>query len=306
MKSHVSETDQRISTWKLWHFWAPAIPFVKNCAWRMDNVAQIVAESGSHRKPNQCLILHDVAARTHEEAEEIEVWSPSYPRSLRTVWIGNNEQSVGQIRIHYSKRIAEILSSTQRAPWTRARMCTIQGHEAFENSQGHGGRHCPPLPQAMSIKNKGVLRVGVPSMQDLQEWAEHSQSFEDYKQFLLVIFRRLQAIDAWNVWGSTAVAGRKKSKRQMEATISIKWCGTQKLNLFASTADKCEPHRNIFFIHFNIYYDLYLYTFMLILSCIHSWQHDRKILSESKSSWNRNMNDIEIEQTTRKCQPDIL
>jgi len=56
-----------------------------------------------------------------------------------------------------------------RAPWTRARMWTIQGHEAFENAQGHGGRHCPLLPQAMSIKNKGVLRVGVLLMQDLQE-----------------------------------------------------------------------------------------------------------------------------------------
>jgi len=31
---------------------------------------------------------------------------------------------------------------------------------------------CPPLLQAMSINNKGVLRVGVPSMQHLQKWAE--------------------------------------------------------------------------------------------------------------------------------------
>ena len=82
----------------------------------------------------QCLILLDVEARIHEEAEEIEVWSPSYPRSLQTVWIGNNKQSVGQMRIHYSNPTAEILSSTHRAPWTRARMCTIQGHEAFENA----------------------------------------------------------------------------------------------------------------------------------------------------------------------------
>jgi len=82
----------------------------------------------------QCLILLDVEARTHEEAMEIEVWSPSYPRSMQTVWIGNNEQSVGQIRIHYSKPTAEILSSTHQAPWTRARMWVIQGHEAFENA----------------------------------------------------------------------------------------------------------------------------------------------------------------------------
>ena len=67
-------------------------------------------------------------------------------------------------------------------------MWTIQGHEAFENSQGHGGRYCPPLPQAMSIKNNRVLRVGVPSMQDLQEWAEQSQSAEDYKQLTLETF----------------------------------------------------------------------------------------------------------------------
>jgi len=67
-------------------------------------------------------------------------------------------------------------------------MWTIQGHEAFENAQGHVARHCPPLPQAMSINNKGVLKVGVPSMQDLQKWAEQSQSSEDYKQLTLETF----------------------------------------------------------------------------------------------------------------------
>jgi len=71
---------------------------------------------------------------------------------------------------------------------------TIQAHEAFENAQGHGGRHCPPLPQAMSIKNKGVLRGRVPSMQDLQEWADQSQSSEDYKQLMLQTF---EAISQW-------------------------------------------------------------------------------------------------------------
>ena len=78
----------------------------------------------------QCLILldRDVEARKHEEAQEIEVWSPSYSRSLQTVWIGNNEQSVGQIQIHYSNPIAEILSSNHRdqAPWTRAGIWIIQ------------------------------------------------------------------------------------------------------------------------------------------------------------------------------------
>jgi len=82
----------------------------------------------------------DVEARIHEEAEEIELSSTSYPRSLQTVWIGNNEQSVGQIRIHYSKPISEILCSTQQALWTRARMWTIQDYDAFENAKGHGGR----------------------------------------------------------------------------------------------------------------------------------------------------------------------
>ena len=74
---------------------------------------------GATENQIECLILLDVEARIHAEAEEIEVWSPSYPRSLQIVWIGNKEQSVGQIRIHYSKSIAEILSCTHRAPWTR-------------------------------------------------------------------------------------------------------------------------------------------------------------------------------------------
>jgi len=62
----------------------------------------------------------------------------------------------------------------------------MQDHEAFENAQGH--EQCPPLPPAMSIKNKGVLRVGVPLMQDLHKWAEQSQSSEDYKQLTLETF----------------------------------------------------------------------------------------------------------------------
>jgi len=141
---------------------------------------------GASEDQIKCLILLDVDERIHEEAEEIEVWSPSYPRSLQTVWTGNNEQSAGQIWIHYSNAV--ILSSSHRAPWTRARMWTIQGHDAFENAQGHGGRLCAPLPQAMSIKNKRLLRLGVPSLQDLQKWAEQSQSSEDYKQLMLETF----------------------------------------------------------------------------------------------------------------------
>ena len=52
---------------------------------------------GATENQIQCLILLDVETRIHEEAEEIEIWSTSYPRSLQTVWIGNNEQSGGQI-----------------------------------------------------------------------------------------------------------------------------------------------------------------------------------------------------------------
>jgi len=138
----------------------------------------------------QCLILLNIEARIHEEAKEIEVWSPSYPRSLQIVWIGNNEQSVGQIRMHYSNQISEILSSTHQAQWTRPRIWTIQGHAAFENTQGHGGRHSPPLPQAISVKNKGVLKVGMPSMQDLQTWAKQWESSESYKQLTLENLRQ--------------------------------------------------------------------------------------------------------------------
>jgi len=69
----------------------------------MDSVAQWWRNLGAMESQIQCLILLDVKARIHEEAEEIEVCLPSYPRSLQTVCIGNNEQSVGQIRIHYSK-----------------------------------------------------------------------------------------------------------------------------------------------------------------------------------------------------------
>jgi len=57
-----------------------------------------------------------------------------------------------------------------------------------ENAQGHGGR--PPLPTTTTSHeyHKGVLRVGVPSKQDLQQWAEQSQSSKDYKQSTLETF----------------------------------------------------------------------------------------------------------------------
>jgi len=84
----------------------------------------------------QCLMLLDVEARIYEEAEEIEVWSPSYPRSLQTVCIGNNEQSVGR----YGFIIQNQLQRFSVALWTQARMWKIQGHVAFENAHRYGGR----------------------------------------------------------------------------------------------------------------------------------------------------------------------
>ena len=92
--------------------------------------------------------------------------------------------------------------------------------------------HCPPLPQAMSIKNKGVQRVGVPSIQDLQKWAEQSQSSEDYKHLTLETF---EAALQWLA----------------ERRVNVKWKPLsyqvmQKLNLFASAANKCEPSSSTF------------------------------------------------------------
>ena len=136
---------------------------------------------------------------------------------------------MGQIRIHYSNPIAEILSSTHRAPSTRARMWTIQGHEACENAQGHGGR-----PQAISIKYKGMLRVGVPSIQDLQKWAEQEQSSKDYKQLTLDTF---EAAPQW-------LAERTVNVKWKPLSVSSDMYGTLKLNLFAIAADKCEPSSN--------------------------------------------------------------
>ena len=93
----------------------------------------------------------------------------------------------------------------------------------------------PPLPQAMRIKNKGVLRVGVPSMQDLQKWAEQSQSSEDHKQLTLETF---EAAPQWlaerwvNVkWKPVSVSS------DMERKSSI---------FFASATDKCEPSSSAF------------------------------------------------------------
>jgi len=91
---------------------------------------------GATESQIQCLILLNTEICMRKEAEAIEVWSPSFPRSLKTVWQGRNEQSIGQIRRRYPKPIAEVLSNTHRKPWTRALMWTIHGHDSFENSKG--------------------------------------------------------------------------------------------------------------------------------------------------------------------------
>jgi len=135
---------------------------------------------------------------------------------------------MGQMWIYYSRPTAEILTSTHQAQWTRAKLWTMQGHYTFENTLGHSRWYCPRLLQAMSIKNKRVPRVGARSSE--VGWA-------------IAIVWGFQAIDSSNVWGGTAMDSRQKHKRQMETTISIKWYGTQKLDWFASTANKCELHR---------------------------------------------------------------
>ena len=56
------------------------------------------------------------------------------------------------------------------------------------------------------------------------------------------------------------MASQAKSKRQMEATISIKWDGTQKFNLFANTADKCEPSSSAFEWRTKVVQSLYQLT----------------------------------------------
>ena len=86
----------------------------------------------------------------------------------------------------------------------------------------------------MSIRNKGVLKVGAPSMQDLQKWAEQSQSSEDYNQLTLKTF---EAASQWLAERRVNVKGKP---------LSVSSDMEQKLNLFASTADKCEPSSSVF------------------------------------------------------------
>jgi len=107
----------------------------------------------------QCPILLNTEICMHEEAEAIEVRSPSFPRSLRTVWQGHDEYSIGQIRLRYPKLIAEILSNTHQKPWTRALMWTIHGHDSFENSKGENAKCCPPLPQPLNIMGDATLGI---------------------------------------------------------------------------------------------------------------------------------------------------
>ena len=58
MWSHMwCDNDQRVSTWKLWLFWAPAISFVKNCAWCEENIAFIIAFKEIMLELSRCSLL---------------------------------------------------------------------------------------------------------------------------------------------------------------------------------------------------------------------------------------------------------
>jgi len=85
-------------------------------------------------------------------------------------------------------------------------MWTIQCNVPLRMFKDLVDSYCLPLQQAVSIKNKEVLRVGVPSMRDLQKWAEQSQSSEDYTQLTLEAF---EAAPQW-------LAERK-------VTVNVKW-----------------------------------------------------------------------------------
>jgi len=50
---------------------------------------------GATESQIQRLILLDAEICMRKEAEAIEVWSPSFLRTLKTVWQGHNEQSIG-------------------------------------------------------------------------------------------------------------------------------------------------------------------------------------------------------------------
>jgi len=121
----------------------------------------------------------------------------------------------------------------------------------------------PPQPQAMSIKNKGVLRVGVPSMQALQKWAEQSQSFDDYKQLTLGTF---EAAPQWRAerrvnvkWKPLAVSSdmerqssicmrvRQRSASQAVAPLSDVLKVVQSLYQLTNSIQKqCSPHLRSF------------------------------------------------------------
>jgi len=71
-------------------------------------------------------------------------------------------------------------------------------------------------------------------MQDLQKWAEQSQSSEDYKQLMLETF---EAEPQW-------LAERRVNVKWKPLSVSCKM--EQKLNLFVSATDKCEPSSSAF------------------------------------------------------------
>jgi len=84
----------------------------------------------------------------------------------------------------------------------------------------------------MRIKNKGMLKAIVPSMQDLEKWAEQSQSSEDYKQLTLETFeaapQRLAERRVHVIWKPLSVSSDMERKssiclrvRQISASPAV-------------------------------------------------------------------------------------
>jgi len=150
---------------------------------------------GATENQIQSLILLNVELRMHEEVEEVEIWLPNYPRSLQTVWNGFNEQTMEQIRLRHSRSIADILSSTHRTPWTRARMWTIHGYNSFEDGRKGANTCCPPLPQALSIEGKTLM--GIPNLDQLQMWDANSPT--EYKNLTSATFAAAPVVVPSNI-----------------------------------------------------------------------------------------------------------
>jgi len=146
---------------------------------------------GATESQIQCLILLNAEICMREEAEAIEVWSPSFPRSLKTVWQGQNEQSIGQVRLRYPKPIAEILSNTHRKPWTRALLeSALPTQVNFMQKEwaafGIANLHCNDY---IMSKINNVVHYFQPAANKFDQWAYKSEASEEYKQMTLRTFQ---------------------------------------------------------------------------------------------------------------------